>query len=96
MRSGLGRAGRLSQAWEIYGGNCDLFWGKVVARVDGSYRVATVDQALAFAWEVRPDRCMELRGGRLPFGFHAWARYDLSFLKPHLLDAGVEFPEEMP
>jgi hypothetical protein len=44
-----------------------------VGTVDGEERVG--DMTL---------KCFELVGGRLPFGFHAWARYDRKFLEPCL------------
>jgi hypothetical protein len=55
-----------------------------------SFRVAPISEALRFSWEVLPDRCFDLCEGRLPFGFHAWARYDREFLVPHLKASGVD------
>lgn len=85
-----GGLGQLRHAWRGYGDNCDLFWALVVPPVFASYRVAPVEAAMRFAWEVHPRVCMSLCQDRLPFGLHAWARYDLAFLWPHMLAAGVD------
>jgi hypothetical protein len=63
----------------------DLFWSFGAPALDPGFRVASVEEALRFAFEVEPRRAFELAGGRLPFGCHAWARYDRAFWEPHLL-----------
>jgi uncharacterized protein DUF5672 len=65
----------------------DLFWSFEAARFSPSFRVASVAEALEFAFEVEPRRAFELAGGKLPFGCHAWAKYDRVFWEPHLLSA---------
>ncbi len=88
--SALGRAGQLRGAALLYTRHCDVFWSQVVPDVDPEYRVASVAAALRFAWEVLPARCMQMCNGGLPFGIHAWAKYDLKFLAPLLVKAGVD------
>ena len=68
-------------------GNCDLFWSVRAAHYCPEFKIATVEQGLAFAFEVAPRLCFELNGRRLPFGAHAWMRYDRAFWEPHLLPA---------
>jgi hypothetical protein len=63
----------------------DLFWSFDAIRFKPDFRIASVEEALGFAFEVDPRRAFELAGGRLPFGAHAWARYDRAFWEPHLL-----------
>ena len=63
----------------------DLFWSFDAQRFVPEFRIATVEEALGFAFEVAPRRAFELAGGKLPFGAHAWARYDREFWEPHLL-----------
>jgi hypothetical protein len=65
------------------GGNSDVFWSLAPERHKG-FRVADVEEALRFAWELSPRRCFELTGGELPFGAHAWTRYDREFWEPYL------------
>jgi hypothetical protein len=52
------------------------------------YKVASLEQGLEFAFEVSPRKCFEMNGGKMPFGCHAWARYDRSFWEPFLLPPG--------
>jgi Protein of unknown function (DUF5672) len=87
---GSGAAGRLSRAWRLYEGHCDIFWGRVVPQLVPTFRVAPVADAVRFAWEVLPERCYTMCNGVLPFGLHAWANYNYSFLAPLLSANGVD------
>jgi hypothetical protein len=89
----LGSAGRLRGAYKLVDRNCDQFWSFIVPNIDKTFRIPTADIAVQFAWEVLPSRCMEMCGGSLPFGIHAWFKYDFDFLVPHLLSAGVDLHE---
>jgi hypothetical protein len=66
----------------------DLFWSFEAKRFLPELRIASVEEALRFAFEVDPRQAFERAGGRLPFGAHAWARYDRAFWEPHLLRDG--------
>jgi hypothetical protein len=63
----------------------DLFWSFDAGRFAPEFRVASVEEALGFAFELEPRRALELAGGKLPFGAHGWARYDREFWEPLLL-----------
>jgi hypothetical protein len=63
----------------------DLFWSDVAKRFLPEFRVASLEEGLAFSFEMEPRRCLERTGGRLPFGCHAWGRYDRAFWEEHLL-----------
>lgn len=65
--------------------NEDLFWSLVAPVFDPAFRVAPAEVAVRFAFEMEPRLCFEQAGRRLPFGCHAWARYDRAFWEPHLL-----------
>ncbi len=65
--------------------NEDHFWADEAVRYDPGFKVAPFDVGLRFAFEVVPRRCFELNKHNLPFGCHAWPRYDRSFWEPHLL-----------
>jgi hypothetical protein len=92
---GMGNCGRLKDAHGLYSGNCDNFWSNVVPSVDSSYRVASIEDALLFSWEVLPSRCYALCNGKLPFGMHAWMKYDIEFLQPILREIGCVVPNEL-
>lgn len=87
---GVGKAGTLRGASEIYEENCDVFWCQLVPKLVRNFRVAPAEVAAKFSWEAVPSRCYALCNGKLPFGLHAWARYDFGFLKPLLERSGVE------
>jgi hypothetical protein len=63
----------------------DRFWGRHAFRFDRGFRVAPVAEALRFAFEAHPATCFERNGRQLPFGCHAWERYDRKFWEPFLL-----------
>jgi hypothetical protein len=59
--------------------NEDCFWGLALGpRVPG-FRIPSAEAAIPFAFEVNPRRLYRLNGERLPFGCHAWRRYDPEF-----------------
>jgi hypothetical protein len=64
--------------------NEDHFWPNRAAHYYPPFKVAPVDIALQFAFECVPRYCYELNGRRLPFGCHAWGRYDRDFWMPYL------------
>ena len=74
--------------------NEDVFWG---AQNSATFKVAPVDIAVDFAFE-RPVRLLyEKNRNKLPFGCHAWMRYDFAFWKPYFLNDGYnELQEYMP
>lgn len=63
----------------------DLFWSDQAKKFLPDFRVASVEDGLAFSFEMEPRRCFERTGGRMPFGCHAWGRYDRTFWEEHLL-----------
>lgn len=82
--------------WDIMQDPCphcrvsDLFWSDKAVTYLPEYKVATIEQGLEFAFEVAPRKCFEMNGGKIPFGCHAWARYDRSFWEPFLLPREME------
>jgi hypothetical protein len=59
--------------------NEDLYWCNIVARLSKEYRIPAWREALDFAFEDEPARAYKKCGNKLPFGCHAWKRYDESF-----------------
>ena len=59
--------------------NEDLFWGLFVESQCSFFKVPTPVVALDFAFEAHPDHLFELNQQRLPFGCHAWQRYQPDF-----------------
>ena len=63
----------------------DMWWSNFAHIYMPEFRVAPVEVAVDFAFEADPEYCFEKNGRRLPFGCHAWGRYQRSFWEPHLL-----------
>ena len=83
--------GRLRNEWSRiekpteHGLNNDLFWSDEAVRYFPGFKVASLEEGVRFAFEAAPRTCYEMNGHELPFGCHAWARFDRSFWEPHLL-----------
>jgi len=66
--------------------NEDRFWAKEAVKYYPRFRLPPVDVALRFAFEASPQMCFELNERKLPFGCHAWERYNRAFWEPYLLN----------
>lgn len=64
-----------------YTGNEDVFFSISDSE---NFKVAPLDIALKFAFEEEVKRCFKLNNKKLPFGCHAWERYNLEFWKPYI------------
>lgn len=81
----IGRVlGNMEQA-EVNVRNNDLFWSFRAVELMPEFRIPDWRTGLRFSFEAPPRRCFELNDGRLPFGCHAWPKYDRAFWEPHLL-----------
>jgi hypothetical protein len=65
--------------------NEDGFWSLEAPKYLNSYKVAPFKEALKFSFERFPRRCLKLNNNTLPFGCHAWAKYDRRFWLPYIL-----------
>ncbi len=64
--------------------NEDFFWGLLVPAICPFFRVPKPAVAIGFAFEVAPRLLYEQNGSELPFGCHAWERYDRAFWEEKL------------
>ena len=55
--------------------------------------IASFEDALSFAFDFDPRKSYELNGNKLPFGIHAWQKYDLDFCRPFIEQCGYIIPE---
>ncbi len=65
----------------------DNFWSDRAHLLHPQFRVAPVDVALRFSFETRPRDAYEYCNRQMPFGCHAWKKWDSAFWKPHLLQS---------
>ena len=70
--------------------NEDLFWGLFVSQQCKFFSVPSPAEALSFAFEAHPDHSYRLNNYTLPFGCHAWRRYQSEFWYKTLNDEGLE------
>lgn len=63
----------------------DLFWA---SRDSEEFRVAPLEIALRFSFEQDVRQCYLLNHNRLPFGCHAWEKYDFNFWRPIFEERG--------
>ena len=70
--------------------NEDLFWGLFVAPRCSFFTVPTATEAIAFAFESHPELLFTLNQNKLPFGCHAWERYNPEFWKGILAQRDIE------
>ncbi|MCL5436156.1 MAG: hypothetical protein M1275_03685 [Patescibacteria group bacterium] len=67
----------------------DRFWSWKGRLYYPGFKIAPVSEALKFAFEIAPEKCLKLNNGRLPFGAHAWFRYNREFWEPYILKSDV-------
>ena len=64
--------------------NEDGFWSLEAPKYLSGFKNTPFKVAIKFAFERFPRKCFELNGGRLPFGCHAWQKYDKGFWVPYI------------
>jgi len=70
----------------------DIFWGMLVPKRCQFFRVPAPEEAIPFAFEMEPRYLYELNHSSLPFGCHAWEKYDVKFWQEVLLRKGMRLP----
>lgn len=85
----IGPSGKVSGAHRLYHDHCDIFWSYLAPKVAPDFKVAPPEQSIRFSWETSPKKCLSICKGELPFGIHAWPKYDLELLQPLFIQSGV-------
>lgn len=68
-----------------YSLNEDLFWSDRAQLFYPDFTIAPIDTALKFSFDKYPRYCFEQNHHQLPFGCHAWVKWDRAFWEPYLL-----------
>ncbi|MCK5537830.1 MAG: hypothetical protein KAI79_13470 [Bacteroidales bacterium] len=68
----------------FYKENEDYFWAFFAKFFTKRFKLATMEDSLKFSFEVNPSFCFSTNEKKLPFGAHAWQRYDLEFWLNHV------------
>lgn len=79
--------GRRAREWRYYE---DTFWAFYVPSYNPFFKVPGFDEALKFSFELNPAKCYSLNNQHLPFGCHAWDKYDIGFWRPIFRQFGYE------
>ncbi|MDX2189425.1 MAG: DUF5672 family protein [Bacteroidota bacterium] len=58
----------------------DYYWTVVISRFF-DFKIATLNDAISFGFEVNPEILYSLNNEKLPFGAHAWQKYSPQFWK---------------
>ncbi len=70
----------------------DFFWSSVAKRLIPGFKIPDVKTALNFAFEEHPEKLFILNNKKLPFGCHAWEKFNLAFWETHFKSYGYEIP----
>lgn len=68
----------------------DFFWSSVAKRLIPGFKIPDVKTALNFAFEEHPEKLYLLNNNKLPFGCHAWEKFNTPFWKQHLKKYGYD------
>ncbi len=79
MRQG---AERYAAAYSL---NEDLFWSLRAPLFDPEFSIAPIEVASRFSVEKHPRHWVAMNGGALPFGCHAWAKWDKPFWEQYIV-----------
>lgn len=63
------------------GRNEDGFFSVQAKMIDPAFKVAPYTAAMRFSFEYKPEKLYKMTGHKLPFGCHAWAKYNPQFWK---------------
>ena len=83
--SALKLLGRYASTWPT---NEDIFWSIFVPNLLPFFKVPDMKTAASFSLELQPRKGFVLNGEVLPFGCHAWEKWDLEFWRPHFKNQG--------
>ena len=64
--------------------NEDVFWCMFLPKYLNYFKISSVKDAVSFGFEFNPSFLYKKNSNKLPFGCHAWWRYDLNFWKPFI------------
>lgn len=85
LKAIFGNAGELRGAHITSYFQCDVFWSTFAPKARPEFSIPGPEKAVFFAWETSPSICYKLCGETLPFGIHAWAKYDRDFIEKAVL-----------
>lgn len=76
--------------YEDFNRNDDFFWGFLVKKQFSWFKIADWKNAMKFSFEVKSRVLFKWNNQELPFGCHAWYKYDLDFWTPFIEREGYD------
>lgn len=76
------------------GQNEDMFFSNFAKNIKKDFRVALPDEAMHFSFETQPEKLYQMVGEKLPFGCHAWERYNFDFWEKFINLEEVDYKKE--
>jgi len=70
--------------WDHYQYNEDLFWGIIVPSVFNDFKIGDINEATKFSFEVNPSFLFAQSENKLPFGCHAWEKFEPEFWNKYI------------
>jgi hypothetical protein len=70
--------------------NEDYYWIFFAKNNNRLFSVPKPKEAMKFSIELAPKYCLKKNKYKLPFGLHAWERYNINVWRPYFKDAGYE------
>jgi hypothetical protein len=67
--------------------NEDWFISYVIPKYIIDFKIAPIEEAVKFSFEVKPSYLFEMNNQNLPMGCHAWLKYEFEFWKPHIVES---------
>lgn len=77
----------------LYKRNEDYFWSFLSKYFVDEFILADANDALLFSFEKEPKECFIKSKSILPFGVHAWQKYDIDFWIEHVPNLQYELEE---
>ena len=72
----------------------DIFWGIGAKFADKSFRIPSFKEAFEFSFETMPSYLYQLNNYNLPFGCHAFTKYEPEFWKLILKEKNISLKEK--
>lgn len=71
----------------------DIYWTEKIATVFDDFRVASIEDAVKFGFELNPSLLYKMNLHQLPFGCHHWEKYEPEFWKQFIPQLSLELKD---
>ena len=68
----------------VYTMHEDYYWSHFIAGTFNDYNISEISDAIKFSFETNPSFLFKLNDNELPFGCHAWEKYEPDFWKKYI------------